>query len=269
MAAPRRRGNWPPHPFGARRGPLAAVAYQKDMVSQGGLDAEVSAFLFCRNIFWTFQPFRRILRDRAAPHQGRCEQPLARTGDEKQRRKESAAKVLTMLVSRKFSSPPARLYQGFKEDSASVFLAIQMFFLEKIWIFALRRPVARHSETRRRRLHSPVTRENLSETEPLGFEVGGFRSACGRMLRIRLGMPGTSPGRTREGCAQLQLFNRFFLSRTAVGLSRPSTRRRCEKRQRLASSARRGCPAQGRAGRAEVAGTGDATINFVSPDSPA
>jgi hypothetical protein len=101
------------------------------MVSQGGLDAEVSAFLFCRNIFWTFQPFRRILGDRAAPHQGRCEQPLARTGDEKQRRKESAAKVLTMLVSRKFSSPPARLYQGFKEDSARVFWQSKCFSWKK------------------------------------------------------------------------------------------------------------------------------------------
>jgi hypothetical protein len=32
------------------------------------------------------------------------------------------------------------------------------------------------------------------------FEVGGFRSAW---------MPGTSPGKTREGCERLQLCNRF------------------------------------------------------------
>jgi hypothetical protein len=72
---------------------------------------------------------------------------------------------------------------------------------------------------------SPVTRENLGETAPLGglaglvpaiprrmrsirphaaplqetFEVGGFRSAW---------MPGTSPGKTREGCERLKLYNR-------------------------------------------------------------
>jgi hypothetical protein len=72
---------------------------------------------------------------------------------------------------------------------------------------------------------SPVTRENLGETAPLGglaglvpaiprrmrsirphaaplqetFEVGGFRSAW---------MPGTSPGRTRQGCVRLELRTR-------------------------------------------------------------
>jgi hypothetical protein len=32
------------------------------------------------------------------------------------------------------------------------------------------------------------------------FEVGVFRTACGRMLRIRLGMAGTSPAKTRQSC---------------------------------------------------------------------
>ena len=72
---------------------------------------------------------------------------------------------------------------------------------------------------------SPVTRENLGETAPLGglaglvpaiprrmrsirphaaplqetFEVGGFRTAW---------MPGTSPGTTRGGCVRLKIYTR-------------------------------------------------------------
>jgi hypothetical protein len=48
----------------------------RPVIALGGLDAEVSIFLFYRNIFWTFQPFRRILGDRAAQYQGAA--PLGR-----------------------------------------------------------------------------------------------------------------------------------------------------------------------------------------------
>ena len=167
------------------------------------------------------------------------------------------AKALTMLVSRKFSSPPARPYQGFKEDSASVFLAIQMFFLEKIWIFALRRPVARNSETRRRRLHSPVTRENLSETGPIGVLAGLVPAIHAAPLQstheVRGGpwawMPGTRPrlsGSAKNSRHERQpKGNRS--SRRLGRASRPSTPRRCNKPSELAASARRGGPGQARA----------------------
>jgi hypothetical protein len=42
MTAPRRRGKWHPCPFGARRGLRAAIAHQKDMVSQSHRRAQPS-----------------------------------------------------------------------------------------------------------------------------------------------------------------------------------------------------------------------------------
>jgi hypothetical protein len=53
---------------------------------------------------------RRIKAERRSDAWGCCEQLLARTGDEKSGGgRKMQAKALTMLVSRKFSSPPARL----------------------------------------------------------------------------------------------------------------------------------------------------------------
>jgi hypothetical protein len=41
------------------------------------------------------------------------------------------------------------------------------------------------------------------------FKIGLGGAACGRMLRIRLGMAGTSPAKTRGGCKDYNIATRF------------------------------------------------------------
>jgi hypothetical protein len=64
--------------------------------------------------------------------------PMRPQGRKQQRERKMQAKALKMLVSRMLVWPPARSHQRLNKDSMRLFLAIQLFFLEKFGNFALR-----------------------------------------------------------------------------------------------------------------------------------
>jgi hypothetical protein len=223
--------------------------------------------LFCRNIFWTFWNSRRMLGERSVALHQLCFaatravvaiRPLAphtrRKNDAGDRGRKMHAKALTMLVSRKFSSPPARLNQGLYGDFAGPFLGNPNAFLGKN-LGVLRFAGAWRGVSPRRGGASPPERGQSGETQacakkredfmisrpvvvvaglvpaihaaPLRetSEVGVFRTAW---------MPGTRPGRTRRGCSTARRHNQL---RFPDNLPRPSETNPHPKR--LISPARR------------------------------